>query len=95
MFENHTLEIGYVSGIRVDGLANNAELSEWFDSIIELMYVKKGVNVEDKTTLKSFKLDYQYMINEKNFLALQGYTLCFNLYDRNESNIKKALYVNV
>jgi hypothetical protein len=95
MFENHTIRFGYVDGIRVDGLANNAELSMWFDSIIGLMHVKKGVNVEDKATLKSYKLDYQYMKNEHNFLALQGYTLCFNLYDRNESNQRNVRYPTV
>ena len=95
MFENHTIRFGYVDGIRVDGLANNAELSMWFDSIIGLMHVKKGVNVEDKATLKSYRLDYQYMKNEHNFLALQGYTLCFNLYDRNESNQRNVRYPTV
>ena len=82
VFENHTIRIGPVSGIHVSELANSNELAVWVDSILGLMYIKKNVNVENKETLKTYQLDFDYMSNDNIFLAMQGYTLCFNLYER-------------
>lgn len=54
VFENHTISIWPVTGIRVDELANSNELAVWIDSILGLMYIKKGVDVENKETLKTY-----------------------------------------
>lgn len=82
VFKNLKLGNEKVINIHVYELANNYELAWWIDSILELMYLKKNVTVENKETLKTYQLDFNYFINDNIFLPMQGYTLCFNIYER-------------
>jgi hypothetical protein len=81
--------------IRVDDLANTMELAIWFDSLSDMMFLKKDVDVADRETLKTYKVDYEYFENDHIFLTLQGYTICFNLYDRNADNQESVRYATV